>query len=538
MLSGARARAGVGVMELGAILCVAVSACSDSGPFGTDSVEEGVRLTADRAVYQLEETGKLELFNGSRHTISVGGSCFGGVQRRSGSQWEVVGGLWPGPCVGPPLALEPRERHTVTFTTRGAPISTVNGTILGPFRSGGEYRVCTTVRAERRGPDEEAAVCTDPFRVELAEWTPPLVSLATGSDHTCGVTADGDAFCWGHGHYGQLGDGELDAGHREAKPVPVEGGHRFVSIAAGTWHTCGIAEEGEAYCWGRGHAGQLGSGSVSPAAAPTPVSGGYRFSHLAAGGSRACGITEDGTALCWGFGGAGRLGTGSTASSATPVEVAGEHRFVSLAVGGSHSCGLTDEGALYCWGFNGEGQLGTSEVGEGGTATPVPVTGEPAFRQVVAGEAHTCARTPDGAARCWGRNTEGQLGEGSTADRTAPVAVAGERVFTALGAGDHHSCGVAADGVLYCWGLNELGQLGNGAWGAGGAEGAGELLPVPAFSGHPFSSVEGGGSHTCGVRPTGAPYCWGLNQHGQIGDGSRVTQNRPAAVLRPPDFSP
>lgn len=512
---------------LGVILCAGLAGCSDGWPLGVDDPVVGVQLRADRDSYPLDGSGELVLINRYRYSISHGTFCSARVERRVEGEWLEQG--WLGSvCIGPLLVLQPGERYTAGFAVRGAPVSANDRVYPGAFRFGGAHRVCIDVGVRGDPFENWIAVCTDPFQVELPEWTPPLVSLAAGGDHTCGVTASGMAYCWGSGHYGELGDGESDGGHRQNRPVPVEGEHRFAAVTAGGMHTCGLVEGGEAYCWGRAHAGQLGTGSVQASAVPAAVAGGLRFNSLTAGFDHTCGLTEGGEAYCWGSGHFGQLGNGSTAPATTPAEVAGGHRFASLSAGTTHTCGVTEDGDAYCWGFNGQGQLGSE--GPQGSSVPVLVAGDLSFSDVAAGEAHTCGLTSARLALCWGRNAEGQLGDGdSQAHRSAPGAVSGGRSFLSIGAGDRHSCAVADDGVLYCWGKGTLGQVGSGSWG----DAAGQPRPLPVFGGHPYAAVVGGENHTCGLREGGTAYCWGLNQRGQLGDGTWVNSNRPLAVVPP-----
>jgi alpha-tubulin suppressor-like RCC1 family protein len=190
-----------------------------------------------------------------------------------------------------------------------------------------------------------------------------------------------------------------------------------------------------------------------------------------------------------------------------------------LDSGGLHSCGITGAGAVYCWGSDSAGALGTVEDescddGLGNlvpcSATPVRVSSALAFVSVSAGVAHTCAVTNGGAAYCWGRNVEGQLGDGSTTSSAVPVAVTGDLQFVAVSAANTHSCGVTANGAAYCWGANHRGQLGDGTDSARGS-------PTLVSGGLSFLSVGAGGAHTCGLTEGGAAYCWGVNTYGQLG---------------------
>ncbi|MBA2565284.1 MAG: hypothetical protein H0V09_07650 [Gemmatimonadetes bacterium] len=220
-----------------------------------------------------------------------------------------------------------------------------------------------------------------------------FTTLSTGGFHTCGIEASavGRLHCWGRNAHGELGNGtRTDA----AVPVPVAGGPSFAVVSAGRQppvglaavgeHTCGITRDGQAYCWGFNEQGQLGNGGGGESLTPVRVSDNRGFVSIAAGAFHTCGVTAGGEALCWGANDAGQLGTALlNPSFATPVPVLGRLRFSSITAGGAsksslrgvraHTCALTPEGFAFCWGRNGSGQLGAGFSGE--QSLPVVVGG-------------------------------------------------------------------------------------------------------------------------------------------------------------------
>jgi alpha-tubulin suppressor-like RCC1 family protein len=183
-----------------------------------------------------------------------------------------------------------------------------------------------------------------------------LHSLAVGWNFTCGLDSDGHAFCWGDDTAGELGDGANDTDRRV--PTPVVGGLSFTSIAAGNAHACGITVQGDAYCWGRNGSGQLGDGSTADHSSPGRVKGSAGFASITAGGVHTCAVDTHGEAFCWGRNTYGQLGDGGTTDQTIPARVAGAHAFSSVRAFGSHTCGATVSGEAFCWGYNLDGQLG------------------------------------------------------------------------------------------------------------------------------------------------------------------------------------
>jgi alpha-tubulin suppressor-like RCC1 family protein len=361
-----------------------------------------------------------------------------------------------------------------------------------------------------------------------------FASVSAGVAHTCGLTTSGTAYCWGGSEPGsELG--ELGTGVPVNSPTPaaVIGGLKFVQITSGGRHTCGLTADGEAYCWGANWAGQLGvvTGEscdnswgfwppVPCSSRPVAVTGAVRFTSISAGAAHTCGVTSDGAAFCWGNNRAGGLGNATTAGSVTPVAVAGGLAFASIAAGRGNgttlTCGVTRQGQAYCWGTNAYGQLG---IGSRSGPESCPASGQDrtwwecstvpvavvstglAFATVRAGIFHVCGLTTTGTAHCWG-----MLGSAAP-EATVPVALPAERAYEAIelfsGGGVAGICLVANGGTVYC---------------RSGWESDLRALPVPGSIA--FATLSLGSNHTCGVTSQGKAYCWGSNELGQLGSGS------------------
>jgi hypothetical protein len=234
-------------------------------------------------------------------------------------------------------------------------------------------------------------------------------SVTPGGSHNCGITQDGIAYCWGVNTSGQLGIRSDTA--LIFTPAPVYGDFRFQSIAAGASHTCALTLDRTALCWGSNALGQLGDGGNVNRIAPTLVAGGLTYQSIDTGDGWTCGLSTIGKVYCWGA----VQGVGATP---TPHLYTTAPTFTSLTVGGFHACALTADGSAYCWGNNQFGQLGDSSVVS--KTDPTPVFGTLRFTSIAAGVAHSCGKTTDGSVACWGSNLGGELGDKSAAIRITP----------------------------------------------------------------------------------------------------------------------
>ncbi len=246
---------------------------------------------------------------------------------------------------------------------------------------------------------------------------------------------------------------------------------------------------------------------------------------VSSGAYHTCAVTVAGGLKCWGYNETGQLGDGSLTQRRTPVDVSGLTSGVaSVAANDSHTCAVTAAGGLKCWGLNSSGRLGDGTTTQ--RTTPVDVSGlTSGVASVSAGDSHTCAVTTAGGLKCWGSNGGGQLGDSTTTQRTTPVDVSGltsgvDSVF----AGSYHTCAVTAAGGVKCWGSNGGGQLGDGTT-------TQRKTPVDVSgltSG--VASMSVGSDHSCVVTTTNGLKCWGYNGSGQLGDGSLTQRTTPVNV--------
>lgn len=356
-----------------------------------------------------------------------------------------------------------------------------------------------------------------------------FTDVGAGYTHSCGLTAAGTAYCWGFNQSGQLGD---ESTTQRLTPVAVHmpAGKTFASIAVGGAHTCGLTAAGEAYCWGENNSyGQVGDGTLENKVIPVAVqSGDVLFTSITAGGAHTCALTASGQAYCWGYNLNGQLGDNSTTNRSTPVQVAQPEgvTFNRITAGGSHTCALTAANVAYCWGWDDFGQLGDGATVDQSAPVAVQVRGA-TFATLSAGGAHTCGKTPTGDSYCWGGNIHGELGDGTNDNSSTPVQVpmpSGVDSLTPRGGGNH-TCGLTYQGAAYCWGFNDQGQVGDGT-----TANRNSAVQVSLPAGVIFDSMSPGLYFTCALAPGGAAYCWGDNRQGQLGDGTTNNHSSPVAV--------
>ena len=212
-------------------------------------------------------------------------------------------------------------------------------------------------------------------------------------------------------------------------------------------HACGLTPEGVAYCWGRNFEGQLGLGDLyGLKLTPVAVQTDLRFKQLQAAGTNTCGLTHEGHVYCWGD--KNYLGApGFTEHQPSPVRV--QIPVIDVFDSANEDpCGITPDKQMYCW---------------TNTVEAVPMVGSVSF--VTVGGGHICVRQINDRVVCYGRNVEGQLGDGTFNDSAVPIEPAGSLKFAQISAGAQHTCGVTDTGAAYCWGWNRYGQLGDGTHG-------------------------------------------------------------------------
>jgi alpha-tubulin suppressor-like RCC1 family protein len=355
--------------------------------------------------------------------------------------------------------------------------------------------------------------------------------------------SDGTVRCWGRNHDGQIGDGMVSDATR---PVAVMGLGGVVDIAArsnagdGSARSCAVLNSGAIQCWGDNLTAAFGDGTMMSQNHPaTTTQGLSNASTLGLGGEHSCAIAEN-LVFCWGWDNLGSLGytasgmcgsvpCSTTAQLATGLSSMGLHA-QQVVASEIHTCALLTDHTVRCFGNNNAGSLGNGTTMGG--PTPVAATGLTNATQLATSYVTTCAVTMDGRAYCWGSNARGQLGDGTTMQRAAPVPLMLPPTETVaqLGMGMFHGCAATSSGAVYCWGANDGGQLGSNPGGCD-ASSCDSSVPIRVPGVDNAQQVVGGMAHTCVLRRDHSVVCWGANDHGQLGDGTNTSRTTPAPVL-------
>lgn len=381
----------------------------------------------------------------------------------------------------------------------------------------------------------------------LIHITPaPRDALATGAMHACVLDVDGRAHCWGANGDGQLGNGSTAPS--SAAPVAVVGGHTFAMVEAGDSTSCALTPSGDAYCWGVGTAGQLGNGTTQSSAVPVRVAAPQPLARISVGGDVVCAVGRDGTVYCWGRNIYGNVGNGTRVMATTPTQVSSPLRFSQVSVGFFQSCALTADGTAFCWGRNNLRTLGNDPAVD--SETPVRVAGGLRFSTISAGAMTTCGIAVTGGTYCWGTNFYGSLGTGGQAATVwaTPNRIVQPAEFTRVAAGEENNvtspnCLLTGEGQAYCLGANADGQLGTAATTESCRLNTASPFfgcssrPLPVLGAPNFETIDPGAEFVCALTHFGDVYCWGSNREMQLGaftGPSSSTPVRVAANLRLP----
>lgn len=360
----------------------------------------------------------------------------------------------------------------------------------------------------------------DRWRPKFSAGPRDIIQVATGRQHSLGVTSDGSVWAWGANSYGRLGDGTTTP---RIRPFRLQSMTKAVAVGAGAYHSVALLSDGTVVSWGYNGDGQLGDGTVNTRYEPVRVIGLSDVVAIAVGDEFSAALRRDGTVWAWGKNSSGQLGDRSTDSRTSPVEVSELKGIVAIASGTTHMLALRGrDGTIWTWGNGTYGQLGT---GDGGSeSSPVRAGDLAGAISIAGGEVFSLAVLADGTVWSWGRNTSGQLGDRTVTSKTEPVRVTAADKGRKVAAGGAFSILEKSDGTNWIWGDNSSGQFGTGT-----TTGSTTMLSlancvdeaaIPPRSRFTSKVLDANADHSMVVRADASLWVSGTNQYGQLGTGN------------------
>jgi len=346
-------------------------------------------------------------------------------------------------------------------------------------------------------------------------------SVATGDLHAVALKKNRTLWTWGYNWTGQLGDGTT-----VQRNSPVQIGHDddWQAIAAGFDHTVGLKTDGTLWAWGRNYEGQLGDGTmVGSKEVPAQVGQESDWIQVSSGQSHIVSLKSNMSLWAWGKNNLGQLGDGSTVNKGSPVQIDTVNDWTEISAGYNHTMALKSDGTLWGWGENWAGQLGDGTTAD--KHTPIQIGTENDWDKISAGESDTVASKKNGTLWAWGTNWAGQLGDGTKTQKVYPDQVGNENDWAEIAAGrGGHTVALKKNGTLWIWGENEFGQLGDGTTDD-------RTLPVQMGKGTDWDLAAPGRNHTMGLKSNGTLWAWGDNYYGQLGNGLKAFRSSPVMVF-------
>jgi alpha-tubulin suppressor-like RCC1 family protein len=373
---------------------------------------------------------------------------------------------------------------------------------------------------------------SSPVKIGSNSWT---IITSCNNSHRAGIINDGSLYTWGGNSSGQIGDGTTI---NKSSPVKI-GLNSWSFVSTGYFDTLAIDSTGALYVWGDSGSGVLGDNTIISKSSPVKLGTSSWISVGINNGVTVAGITFGGSLYAWGGGYSGSIGNMSTLASSSPVfvwapnPVAPVVSWTSVSAGGTHTTAIDTTGTMYAWGLNSSGQLGDGLTVSKSTAIKLGSYNYPptaSWLSVSAGGLHTAAITTANTAYIWGFNNAGQLGDNTTSSKSSPVLVSAfEDSFntysswTAVNAGIGYTAAITTAGALYAWGVNNIGQLGDGTT-------ISKSSPVQIGTSS-WTKISAGGSHTTAIDATGKLYAWGLGTGGQLGDNTAISKSTPVQTV-------
>lgn len=364
------------------------------------------------------------------------------------------------------------------------------------------------------------ASTTDSYLPEQIGLDSTWTNVAAGSSHTVALKSNGTLWAWGLNSNGQLGDTYL---LQQNSPEKIGSDTTWTGISCGDNFTMALKSRGTLWGWGANDHNKLGDGTTTEQHSPERIGGDTIWVAVAGGSVHTMALKSNGSIWAWGGNGNGQLGDGTTSGQTMPEQIRNAtNDWLSVSNGNSHTMALKSDGTLWAWGNNGNGQLGDGSNADKHTREQIGLDNR--WVSVVAGSGHTVALKCDGTLWAWGSNGNGQLGDGTTADKWTPVQVGTDTNWTSISTGASHTLALKTNGSLWAWGNNGNGQIGDGTTGTQ------RYSPVQIGTDTKWTAILGGAAFTVALKAVGTLWAWGSNSIGQLGIGTTIDNPNPQKI--------
>lgn len=349
-----------------------------------------------------------------------------------------------------------------------------------------------------------------PIKIGSDRWE----MISANNSQTCGIKDDKSIQCYGFKDYKQIVGNELLENNMSENKIL-----NWLKVSTGFDNACSISENNQLWCWGENTVGQIGNdvkteGTEYNKNSPPVKVDDSNWKFISLNRRHTCGIKADNSLWCWGSNLYGQLGINSKLINDNNIRepvLVDDSIWESISLGEIASCGLKSDNSLWCWGHI-DFSLSNSYTDK--ITEPIAIKNYQ-FKQIVVGDCYggyyICGIKEDQTLWCWGKNDNGQLGDGSIVDRSEPVQIGRDKWKTVV-TGWNHTCGIKADNSLWCWGDNESFKLGDGTE-------KDQTIPVKIDKNSHWINVTAGQLHTCGIKSDKSLWCWGLINSSGAGAG-------------------